>query len=182
MYCLWMARTSCIRSMLQHTSNARSACNGMPLFAKKLTKVPLERLRALQQYSASLLRADPALEPMTALGDLGWYTMRFAVTYLGIERTANTFSVKCEGKFHPDYEGVIKRAQGVAVFVSEKKSVSPVTVETAVFLWLKRTIRCYFQVRKLTPQQFEPQQYKRHYEKLRQIAHKQGFVYCSKCS
>lgn len=67
------------------------------------------------------IRADPSLEPMGALGDLGWYTVRSAVTYLGVERTASILSVSCEGKYHPKYQGVIESAEGIAVFGTGKE-------------------------------------------------------------
>lgn len=62
------------------------------------------------------IRADPSLEPMTALGDLGWYTVRSAVTYLGVERTANVMSLSCEAKYLQKYAGAIECVKGVVVF------------------------------------------------------------------
>lgn len=67
------------------------------------------------------IRSDPTLEPMAALGDLGWYTIRTAVTYLGSRRTASIQSVSCTGKFHDKYRDSIECAEGVVVFGTDKE-------------------------------------------------------------
>lgn len=66
------------------------------------------------------IRADPSLEPMTALGDLGWYTVRSAVTYLGAERTASVMSLSCVTKYHEMYEGVLESVEGIVVFGTDE--------------------------------------------------------------
>lgn len=64
---------------------------------------------------AGNIRSDPALEPAGALGDLGWYVMKTAVTFLGTEKASKIQSVSCQGRYHPDFPGVIESAEGVIV-------------------------------------------------------------------
>eukprot|EP00177_Eucheuma_denticulatum_P004213 GFKZ01007634.1.p1 GENE.GFKZ01007634.1~~GFKZ01007634.1.p1 ORF type:complete len:366 (+),score=45.38 GFKZ01007634.1:342-1439(+) len=70
------------------------------------------------------IRADVELEPMGAAGDLGWYTMRSAVAYLGIDKAKEFVSVSAVGKHSDQYPQVMEQVDGVAVIGKGDQRVS----------------------------------------------------------
>lgn len=65
--------------------------------------------------SSTAIRADPSLEPMGGLGDLGWYNCRVAVALLGANVCEHIKHVRCVAALHPKYP-VIGKAEGVVSF------------------------------------------------------------------
>lgn len=70
------------------------------------------------------IRADVGLEPMGAAGDLGWYTMRSAVAYLGVEAAKEVVSVSAVGKYSDQYPQVMEAVDGVIVLGKGNQRVS----------------------------------------------------------
>jgi len=59
------------------------------------------------------IRYDPALEPLGALGDLGWYTMRATLEYLAPAAGLRSVSARLR---HDDHTGAIIAGEGLLTF------------------------------------------------------------------
>lgn len=62
------------------------------------------------------IRGDPSLEPLGALGDLGWYCCRAAVTLLGTSATREIRTAMCDLGTSEQHPNVLIEAKGIIVF------------------------------------------------------------------
>ncbi|WP_405226105.1 Gfo/Idh/MocA family protein [Lentisalinibacter sediminis] len=65
------------------------------------------------------IRYDPALEPLGALGDLGWYNMRAALEYLAPDSAVRSVSTRLR---HDEPTGVIVAGEGSIAFDNDTVS------------------------------------------------------------
>ncbi|WP_405235081.1 Gfo/Idh/MocA family protein [Lentisalinibacter orientalis] len=65
------------------------------------------------------IRYDPALEPLGALGDLGWYNMRAALEYLAADSAVRSVSARLR---HDEPTGVIVAGEGSIEFDNDTLS------------------------------------------------------------
>lgn len=78
------------------------------------------------------IRTDATLEPLGAVGDLGWYCVRAAVVFLGVDCTSALRQVTCIGTERSCAPGVINEASGVVEFVGGEKLSIDCSFETAM--------------------------------------------------
>lgn len=62
------------------------------------------------------IRTDPKLEPMGALGDLGFYIAKSVVAFLGVDLAKKIMSINADAKFLEEYQGAVDRVDGYIVF------------------------------------------------------------------
>lgn len=85
------------------------------------TSHPIKRVvtsfsHVLKLENPNEIRADPSLEPIGALGDLGWYNCRLAVSLLGVETCSKISNVSCHIQRHTKLTSVIVSATGIVTF------------------------------------------------------------------
>lgn len=78
------------------------------------------------------IRKDASLEPLGAIGDLGWYCSRAAVMYFGVDRTRDIRRVVCLGSVMDDAPGIVKEASGVVMFRGGEKLIVDCGFETVL--------------------------------------------------
>lgn len=83
------------------------------------------------------IRLDASLEPLGAIGDLGWYCVRAAVVFLGVDRTRVIRRAACVGSEMPGAPGVINDASAVVEFEGGERLNMSCSFETVMRMFVE---------------------------------------------
>lgn len=81
-------------------------------------QVPVPRLK-------DDIRGNPELEPYGVLGDVTWYSIRAAVSFLGTDIIHKVKDTSVIGAYHPTVKGVLSTVQGTVRFEGVNGEVTP---------------------------------------------------------